>query len=148
MATEQRRIKVFVDASVLFAASASATGASREILRYAWRREIIPVLNGLVLEETERSLAAKRPGALDMFYLFRESLPLAVVEPTPQEVMAMWPYTDYEDAPHLVTAKKAHVDCLVSLDRRHMVNRRDDVLQKVGLRILLPEELLQELRGR
>jgi predicted nucleic acid-binding protein len=44
-------IRAFIDASVLFATSLSPTGASREIIRQAVRREVTLVASKLVYEE-------------------------------------------------------------------------------------------------
>jgi predicted nucleic acid-binding protein len=52
----------------------------------------------------------------------------------------------FKDAPHFATALKAKVDCLVSLDRKHMIDIREEVYADLRLRILLPSELLSELR--
>jgi len=52
-------IRAFVDASVLFAAAYSETGASREIIRQAIRGKIQLVASQLVLEEARRNLQAK-----------------------------------------------------------------------------------------
>jgi len=57
-------MRVFLDASVLFAAAYSATGASREIIRRAIRGQIECVVSDLVLEEARRNLGAKAPEAL------------------------------------------------------------------------------------
>jgi predicted nucleic acid-binding protein len=62
--------RVFVDSSVLIAAAYSATGASREIIRWAIRGRITPVVSDLVLEETEKNLARKAPEALPAFRRF------------------------------------------------------------------------------
>jgi predicted nucleic acid-binding protein len=59
----------------------------------------------------------------------------------------MQPYTAFKDAPHFATALKAQVYCLVSLDRKHMIGVRDKAKEALGLRILLPSELLEEIRG-
>jgi len=58
----------------------------------------------------------------------------------------MKPHTAFKDAPHFATAKKAKVDFLLSLDRKHMNEIREQVEKDIGLRILLPSEALQELR--
>lgn len=50
-------MRVFVDASVLFAASLSATGAARELIRLSLQRRLTLVVNELVLLEVERNLA-------------------------------------------------------------------------------------------
>lgn len=51
-------IRAFVDASVLFAASYSATGASRELIRLAFQGKVELVISDDVLEEVRRNLAA------------------------------------------------------------------------------------------
>lgn len=145
---EPKRISVFLDASVLFAASDSATGASREIIRYVLRNAIDAVISELVLEEAERNLSVKRPQALPYFYVLRDTVPFKIVEPTRDEVLAMQPHTAFKDAPILAAAKKADVYCLVSLDRRHMIEKREAIKKQIGLKILLPSELLDLLRRR
>lgn len=143
---EPRPLEAFLDTSVLFAACYSKTGASREILRYALRGRVSLVINKFVLEETEKNLGAKRPEALPLLQVLRAVLPFKIVNPSKAEVLAMQPYTALKDAPHFATALKANVDCLVSVDRKHMIDRRDQVQADLGLRILLPSELLKELR--
>jgi predicted nucleic acid-binding protein len=140
---EQGPIEVFIDASVLFAASDSSTGASREIIRYAQRG-----VNKFVLDETAKNLGSKRPKALPVFQVIREAIPFKIVNPTRTEVLEMQPHTAFKDAPHFATAIKANVYCIVSLDRKHMIDIRDRVQEKLRLRILYPAELLEELRAR
>lgn len=143
---EQRPVEIFIDASVLFAASDSPRGASREIIRYAQRGQVILVVNKFVLDETEKNLANKRPEALSAFEAIKETIPFKTVNPTKAEVLAMQPHTALKDAPHFATAIKAKVSCIVSLDRRHMIDIRSKVQADLGLRILLPAEFLQEIR--
>ena len=68
-------IRAFIDASVLFAASLSPTGASREIIRQALRGRVTLVASKLVYEETEKSLADKAPEALSAFHQFLDTVP-------------------------------------------------------------------------
>jgi predicted nucleic acid-binding protein len=67
--------RAFIDASVLFAASLSPTGASREIIRQAVRGEVALVASRLVFEETEENLADKAPEALSAFHQFLDTVP-------------------------------------------------------------------------
>lgn len=143
---EQERVSVFIDASVLFSACASATGASREIIRYALRNQVDVVISELALQEVERNLAAKRPQALPFFEILQEAIPFEIVEPTKSEVLQMQPYIAFKDAPILAAAKKAAVYCLVTLDRRHMIAERNTIEQRTGVKILLPSECLEFLR--
>jgi predicted nucleic acid-binding protein len=145
---EQGQIEVFIDASVLFAASDSSKGASREIIRYAQRGQIILVVNKFVLDETEKNLGSKRPAALPVFQVIKAEIPFKIINPTKDEVLDMQPHTALKDAPHFATALKAKVYCIVSLDRKHMIDIRSKVQEDLGLRILLPAEFLEEIRGK
>jgi len=145
---EQRPVEIFIDASVLFAASDSPRGASREIVRYAQKGQVILVVNQFVLEETKKNLANKRPEALLAFEDIKETIPFKTINPTKAEVLAMQPHTALKDAPHFATALKAQVHCIVSLDRKHMIDIRSKVQANLGLKILLPAEFLQEIRGQ
>ena len=79
--------RVFVDSSVLIAASYSASGASREIMRQAIGGQITLLVSDLVLEETERNLARKVPAALPAFRRFLDMLPSEMVRPTGEQVL-------------------------------------------------------------
>ena len=54
-------------------------------------------------------------------------------------------YTELKDAPIVAAARRTHVDYLVSLDRRHLVDVPEVALRS-GLKIILPGALLAHLR--
>lgn len=139
-------IRAFVDASVLFAATYSDTGASREILRCAIRDEISLVISQLVLDEVERNLQNKAPGLLVGFLYLRDAVAFELVYPTKLEVEAAMQYCAVKDAPIVAAAKAAGVAYLVSLDRRHLVDP-PEVATGSGVSIVLPGELLQVIRN-
>lgn len=143
---EEDRVSAFIDASVFFAACDSPTGAARELIRYAFRQELTLVISEFALGETERNLRAERPQALPMFFVFRDTVPFEIVEPTKEDILALRSKVAFKDAPIFAAALKADVDCLVSYDRKHMIRLRDDLKKALGLTILLPGELLQQLR--
>ena len=138
-------IRAFIDASVLFAASLSPTGASREIIRQAVRGQVTLVASKLVYEEVEKNLADKAPEALPAFRQFLDTAPFETVRPTKRQVLQAAQYSALKDAPIVAAAKRARVDYLVSLDRRHLVGV-PEVAQRSGLRIVLPSEFLGEVR--
>lgn len=138
-------IRAFIDSSVLIAASYSPTGASREIIRQAIRGTISLVVSNLVLEETERNLAIKAPEALPAFQQFLDAIPFETVRPTKGQVLESARYTAPKDAAIVAAARSAQVDYLISLDRRHLVGV-PEVAQRSGLKIMLPQELLEELQ--
>ncbi len=98
-----------------------------------------------MLEEARRNLAAKLPEALHLFEQILELIPFEVVTPTTEEVQVAATYTDYKDAPIVAAAKRAQVDYLTSLDKRHLVGV-PEVAHGSGLKIVLPHELLTVIR--
>nr|WP_290665500.1 PIN domain-containing protein [Ardenticatena sp.] len=140
--------RAFVDASVLFAAAKSETGASREIVRLAIQGEVRLVASQFVLEEVRRNLKAKAPEAVAALDDFLNAVSFDLVRPTKSEVKAAMKYVAAKDAaPIIAAAKRAQVDFLVSLDRRHIVGV-PEVEKRSGLNIVLPADLLEEIRKR
>jgi putative PIN family toxin of toxin-antitoxin system len=141
-------IRVFLDASVLFSASYSKSGSSRDLLREAMRENLEIVVSQHVLEEVERNLAQKAPEALPAF---RELLTLVVAEvaekPTSEELKRVVTYINLKDAPIVASAIKAKVDYLVTWDRKHFI---DDprVAEKSGLMIFTPDKLMALVKKR
>ncbi|MCW5858216.1 MAG: PIN domain-containing protein, partial [Caldilineales bacterium] len=128
-------------ASVFFAASYSATGASRELFRLAQMSVLQLVVSEVVLEEVRRNLKAKAPTVVPLFESLLQAVPHTVVDANEAEVRQVAQYTAHKDAPIVAAAKAAKADCLVSLDRRHLVGV-SEVARCSGLRIVLPGDLL------
>jgi predicted nucleic acid-binding protein len=138
-------VRTFVDASVFFAACYSERRASAAIFRHALQDNVHLVISEFVLQEVARNLARKSPEDLGRFEVFRDNVPFELVAPSREEVLSASKYTELKDAPIVAAAIRGNVDALVSLDRRHLVGR-SEVAQGSGLRIVLPEELLEEIR--
>ena len=103
------------------------------------------VISEDVVDETERNLLKKRSDALPVLYNLLSFFDIEVVNPTAQEVSEAAQYTMYKDAPIVAAAKKAGTTYLVSLNRRHLVGV-PEVSAGSGLSIVLPEELLRQIR--
>ena len=139
-------IKVFLDASVIFSAAYSPTGASREILRLALGGSAQIVVSRFVLEEAERNLAKKVPDKVKTYQVFIELLePEVIPDPTKDEVLAAAEYTPLKDAPVIAAAIKAQPNYLATLDRRHLIDQ-PEVARKSGLDIVLPEVVVKSIR--
>ena len=130
-------IRVFLDASVLFAAAYSTTGASREIIRQGFRGCIELVASELVFEEARRNLGVKAPGEVPDLETFHQAATIEMVRPSREEIEEAMEYTADKDAPVVAAAREAEVDYLVSLAREHWVEA-PDVVQRSGLVIVLP----------
>ena len=138
--------RVFLDTSVLVAATLSSTGASREILRLAAADQLTIVLSDYVIKEIRNALQRKVPSSLVDFDEFFANTSHETANPTKQEVAAAAAeYTDVKDAPVVAAAINAGADYLASLDKKHLVGQ-PIVAGKSGLQIVLPGDLLHSLR--
>jgi predicted nucleic acid-binding protein len=140
-------MEVFLDASVLFSAAYSQTGASREIIRLGIQGEIQLVISDLVCNEALANLQNKAPAAVQSLSVFLKLVPFKVVRPSKEDVLAAMKYTEFKDAPVVAAAKCAEANYLISLDRAHLVGVVA-VEEGSGLTILLPGEFLRTLRKK
>lgn len=114
--------RLFIDSSVLFTAANSERGHSRDLLVLSAREELVLVLSNYVLEETRRNLASlKKPEDIDMEYLLSKAK-VEITTADRNEVLLAAKITVLKDAPVIAAAKKANVDMLVSLDRKHLLD--------------------------
>ena len=137
--------KVFADANVLIAGTASRTGASGAVLLMAEIGLFRLVVSRLVLEEAERNLRKKLPRALPNFAQQLAQLELEIMPPPTNEEVQRWAkIIEVKDAPILATAVSAQVDRLVTLNSKDFT---PEVAAQSGLRILSPADLVQEIRA-
>ena len=117
----QTRPRIFVDADVLFAGSASPSehGASLVLLRMAEITLIEACVSQQVLHEVERNLAEKMPQALPVFRLIASRCLHVTPDPTPDEVQAYHGLAQAADLPILVAARQAGCPWLVTFNLRH-----------------------------
>jgi predicted nucleic acid-binding protein len=137
--------RIFLDATVLFAAAHSSTGASRELFALAKAGRIELITNEIAVEETERNLLRKAPDGLSIFKALMETQLITVIPaPTKEEVLAAAAYTALKDAPIVAGAIAAQADYLVTFDRKHLLNP-PEVAEKSSLVIATPGEALEFL---
>jgi predicted nucleic acid-binding protein len=113
--------KVFIDADVLFAGSASPTehGASLMILRLAELTLLEAITSEQVIIEVERNLTAKLPAALPVFRLLVSRCLQVVSDPQPAEIRSYTGLADQKDLPILVAAVLADSQWLITFNERH-----------------------------
>lgn len=140
---------IFLDSSALMAGIISPTGAGRVLLQLGHAGLIQLVVSEQVLAETERNLARKAPAALPAFrQAVKEAGTRRVKDPPADLVRRSSGLMSHKtDIPILLAAMQAHVDFLVTLNRRHFI---DDpkVAEAAGLRIGTPGDALAWVRGR
>lgn len=118
---ESRRLRVFVDADVLFAGAASPSehSASLVVLRLAEITLIEALTSEQVITEAERNLAARLPQALPAFRLLVSRCLCVVPDPQADDLRAYAGLADPKDLPILVAALRAGCPWLVTFNIGH-----------------------------
>lgn len=114
--------RIFLDASALFAAAYSPTGAARELLRLSLEKRIRLITNQIAVEEAQRNLERKAPEGSAIFRAILNAFPIEVrPAPSKTEVEAAAVYVVSKDAPILAGAIACKADYLATFDRQHLI---------------------------
>jgi predicted nucleic acid-binding protein len=132
-------LNIFLDSSVVVAASLSNTGAPRQVFDLAPRHEWSLVISPGVLREVRENLRNRRNAAQEW------KSPRARVAVEKDEFIFHWPlvFDIAKDKPVLVTAL-ACADVLLTLDRRDFAPLIGQTVY--GLRVRTPRGFLREER--
>lgn len=114
-----RRLRLFFDADVLIAGSASTSGASFLLLHLADLRAIEGITSQQAVREAERNLMAKLPAAVPAFRVMVASALRVVDDPSPRTLRALRGRADAGDLPILGAAMESEFDYLVTFNVRH-----------------------------
>jgi predicted nucleic acid-binding protein len=136
---------VFVDSSVLIAAAASPTGASRAVLTMAEIGLFKVVLTRQILDECERNLRKKLPAALSIFTQLLVVIDPDILPDPLAKGIARWvTMIEAKDAPILAAAVLAESDRLLTLNTKDFT---PDVAAQSGVTIQTPGDFVREIRG-
>lgn len=144
MKTEQIIPRVLFNASVVFSAFCSETGASRKLMTFIKRKRINGLISEAILDELLKhadKIPADRErlcGEIDQY--FGNILPAPEEKNVSRYKQFM---LDEGDAHLFATYQEARCDALVSLDKHHVLALKGKL---PGCTILAPSELLQRLR--
>jgi predicted nucleic acid-binding protein len=144
MADKSTRPRLFIDADVLIAGSASPNehSASLVLLRMAEITLIEAVTSEQVIRECERNLKEKIPRALPAFQLLVQKSLKIVPDPTDEEKKILHGKADVKDLPILVAASREGCAFLATFNLRHYQPGLSDV------QVLKPGELVLRIRHR
>jgi predicted nucleic acid-binding protein len=134
-------VRLFLDTSVLLAASGSATGASREILRRATANNWVLIVTPCIIEEVVRNLPNLPPVATAEWARLRPGLLLMDDVLTLDRPVVFGPA---KDRPILFSAM-AWADVLLTLDRSDFGHLMDTTFY--GLLVLKPGVFLERERA-
>lgn len=119
--TLRTRPRVFIDADVLFAGSASPQqhSASQVILRMGEITLLEALTCEQVIVETDRNLQEKIPTALPAFRLLVSRSLRIVANPTAVDILPHTGKADPKDLPILIAAHRENCTWLVTFNTRH-----------------------------
>lgn len=137
--------RVFIDSSVLIAASISSRGTARDLVNAGIRGEITLLWSQLVITETERNLNAKAPAALSAFDRFRDAVGFEIATPDPHAVQRAAKIVDAKDAPIVAAAVAASATWIASYDRRHLLAFQPEIQAEFGVLVATPDEIMSHL---
>ena len=134
--------RVFLDSGVLFSALYSSHGFSRDLLLAAARGELVLVMSQDVADETKRNLAEHAPDTTRTLWdYFLSNLAIEYVTPTKREARAAAKRVVAKDAPIVAAARKAKVDFLITLDKKHLLGK-PGLAKYVRADIVTPKEVV------
>ena len=140
-----KKIKLFIDTSVLIAGTVSVTCASSAILELYEAEVFEMVISEQVLVEADRNFENKFPDLIDKYRAFIKNIsPILVNDPSISEVRSCLEVINIKDAPILAAAIRENVDYLITLDIKHFHCSR--VKQKCKFKIVTPREFLIEFQ--
>ena len=138
-------IRVFVDANVFVAATASAEGGSALLMKAAGKGLLEVVTSRLALMEAERNIRKKlSPPGVNRFHHLLEKLPLLITpHPSPEEIRAYQEIIHEKDAPILAAAVGSKADYLATLDRHDFMTEKIRSAH-LPLKIVTPRDFFQQ----
>ncbi len=121
VATSKPKPRVFVDADVLFAGSASPNehGASLVTLHMAEITLIEAIASEQVIAEVERNLDKKMPASLPVFHHLVSRCLNIVPNPSLSEMKSLTGKADPKDLPILVAALRENCPWLITFNMKH-----------------------------
>ncbi len=142
-----RTPKVFLDSSVLFAASRSQKGFARDLLVAGILGRAALFLSPFVVDETRRNLARKSPHVLPFYESFLTRGLVQAVEPPAMLVQQAAAFIAHKDAEIVAGAVHAGTTFLATYDRKDPLAKRQEILTAFGVTVATPDEILASLRN-
>lgn len=122
---EDRLVRVFCDADVLIAGSASTRGASHILLQLSELTLIDCVSSPAAIAEAERNIAAKLPAASSAFRKILAAAVGVVPEATPSLARSREGQAHPKDLPILAAAVASRADFFATFNVRHYQKRTE-----------------------
>ena len=137
--------RVFIDASVLFAAALSEKGFARDLIFAGIRDDVRLFLGPIVIEETRRNLAAKAPHAVPFFDTILALEIFHAVDPPASLVRQVATHIVLKDGPIVAGAIHAQAHFVTTYDRKHLLTEAALIQAKFALIVATPDAVLASI---
>jgi predicted nucleic acid-binding protein len=137
--------KAFVDSSVLIAASLSARGYARDLLKAGINEHIQLYVSSFVLDEIERNLQKKAPRTLASYEAFRDAGLFKIVRPSASHLRGVTGEIALKDVPIVAGAISASAQYIATYDRKHLLSQADHIYELYAICACTPEQVLDAL---
>lgn len=133
--------KVFIDTSVILAASGSDKGASCSVLRLCQKKKVTGYVSNIVIKETLRNLKKKfSEKHLINFLNFLPQSNLKQIKLGNEVEIAQLSTLTHEKDVHVLTgAMKSKSSYVITLDKKHLLSLKS---KNLPFKILTPKEFL------
>lgn len=138
-------MKVFLDSSVLFAASYSPAGGSRAIIELAKKGKFLLISSRFAIKESERNLGKKaKEHHVDSFYRILEEAQINLVDVKRDIAKKTFSkITGEKDSSIIASALKSKANFLLTFDRKHLLTQRI-LKSKLPIKIVTPGRFIQD----
>ncbi len=138
-------LRVFVDASVLFAALYSRKGYAHDLIILGARHRLTLLITAEILDEVERNILRKAPYLHAVFPDTRARFTSEIVaSPSDKDKIEVATYVVQKDVHVIAAAIAAQPDYLVTYDRKHLLDV-PEVTARSGLKIVTPDIVVKIL---
>jgi predicted nucleic acid-binding protein len=142
----QKKLRVFLDTSVVFAAVLSSTGGARKLFQLAEAGVIRLVIGPTVLQECDEVIRRKASGTLPrLAQLLAAARTETSSAPSSRQIKTAKSYVHYgPDAYVLAEAMEARPEWFITHDKEHFLKNRDKIT--LPFEIGTPGDLIQRLK--
>jgi len=139
----KKRVKVFLDANILFCAARSSSGGSASIINLAKAKKIKAIISNKVLKETDKNLRLKEPlKVLLKHYTNLKEADLKIVIISKKQAKIYEKIINKKDSFILAAAQKVKAEFLITLDKKHFFTSKIKKA-KLPFKILNPEKFIK-----
>lgn len=137
-----KKLRVFLDSSVLISGLNSPSGGSGVIISAFLAGKISVVISSQVVDEVQENIIKKFPLLQESFLGFLISQPIIIPQLILKEIAKAYQIIRTNDAPILAASIKANPDFLITLDIKHFLKK--EVTESVSFTICSPKDFLQK----